>query len=879
MKACIPSVVLGFRGMEGASQVQSTRAPKRPGRRAFGAMGYVCGWILCAALLGTPSIGLAQAMRGLSQTATPSSMGIPGMSPAEIQAQLDALQKARAGRSVYDTMEQEVTEPNEPNDRKIAPFQKPVEEELSRIEQLLTRRASFDVNDISKDLRQFGYEVFRSSATTFAPVTNVPVGPDYVIGPGDGFTITLWGRVDAQYPVQVDRNGQIVLPEVGALRVWGMKFGELETYLQHELSRKYTDFRMSLVMGRLRTVQVFVVGEAARPGTYTISSLSTVINALFAAGGPSRNGTMRKVRLARSGQEPSEIDLYSFLMGGDKSKDVRLQDGDTIFIPLIGPVVGVAGNVKRPAIYEMTAPMTLGQVLDQAGGVTFAGWLQRVQVERVEDHRRRIVVDCDLSKGDASADRPQALDTMVQDGDVVKVFAVAGVEQNIVQLQGHVSRPGKYEWKPGMRLSDLVDSYNAVRPQPNTDYAQIERLVPPDLHAIMIPFNLGQLLAGDAAQDLELAQYDTIRLFKWDERPSQSVTISGMVFDPSDYRLVPDMKVRDLVDIAGGLQKNAYLRTAEITRRHISQEGMVTEKIDVDLEKALAGDPNHNLPLRDYDHIVVRPIPDLAFGLSAEVLGEVRFPGTYPIRKGETLSSLIERAGGYTDQAYLRGAVFTRESAKVVQRHRLEELIRQVEESMLSGAQERMGAALDADAAKTEEVALETRKALVARLRAAEITGRVVVRLKSLEEFKGSPYDLELENGDTLTIPQMPGVVHVVGEVFNATSLLYEDDGTVGYYLNRVGGMTKEADKKQVSVIKADGTVVSVAQGNRGKLLFWDPQTNSWSFGGFMSRRMEPGDTIVVPRKIDKYLHLRMTKDITQIIFQIAVAAGVVFAI
>jgi len=835
-------------------------------------------WILCAAvLLSGSSVGLAQATTGLSQTTRPSSVSVAGMSPAEVQSQLDTLQKARDGRSVYGATPEDTLEPNGP--KEIQEFSELTARPLSRIEQLLTRRTLFDVNDISRNLRQFGYDVFRSGATTFAPVTNVPVGPDYVIGPGDGFTITLWGRVDAQYAVQVDRNGQIVLPEVGALRVWGMKFGELENYLQHELSRKYTDFRMSLVMGRLRTVQVFVVGEASKPGTYTVSSLSTIINALFAAGGPSRDGTMRKIRLARSGQDPTEIDLYSFLMGGDKSRDVRLQDGDTIFIPLIGPVVGVAGNVKRPAIYEMTGPMTLGQVLDQAGGVTFAGWLQRVQVERVEDHRQRIVVDCDLSKKDTSAKRPETLDTMIQDGDVVKVFAVAGVEQNIVQLQGHVSRPGKYEWRPGMRLRDLLDSYDAVLAQPNTDYGQIERLVPPDLHSVVIPFHLGQLLAGDASQNLELAQYDTIRLYKWDERASQSATISGLVFDPNEYRLVPGMKVRDLIDVAGGLQKNAYLRTAEITRRHISQEGMVTEKIEVNLERALAGDPNHNLPLHDYDHIVVRPIPHLAFGLSATIQGEVRFPGTYPIRKGETLSSLIERAGGYTDEAYLRGAVFTRESAKAVQRRRLEELIRQIEESMLSGAQERMAGALDAEAAQTEQAALETRKTLLARLRAAEVTGRVVVRLDPLEESKGSRYDIELEDGDALTVPQMPGVVHVVGEVFNATSLLYEDDGTVSYYLNRVGGMTKDADKKQVSVIKADGTVVSMEQGNRGKLLFWDTQTNSWSFGGFMSRRMEPGDTIVVPRKIDKYLRLRMTKDITQIIFQIAVAAGVVFAI
>jgi len=790
----------------------------------------------------------------------------------------DRLTQLARERLKAGTQAAEIPEPNAAP-AQTPPVRSPEPAKPSRIELLLSRDASLDVNDVAIRLKQFGYEMFAAPVSTFAPVTNVPVGPDYVIGPGDSFTLTLWGRVDAQYTLQVDRNGQIVLPEVGALRVWGMRYGELENYLQHELSRKFTDFKMSVAMDRLRTIQVFVVGEAASPGTYTVSSLSTAINALFAAGGPSRNGTLRKIRVSRNGQDPMSLDLYDLLMGGDKSKDVRLQDGDTIFIPLIGPVVGVAGNVKRPAIYEMAEPMTLKQALDLAGGVAFSGWLQRVQVERVSNHERRIVVDFDISRSGAAGQASPAETTILQDGDIVKVLPVPAREERTIRLKGHFVRPGKCEWKPGMRLSGVLTSYDVLLPQPNTEYGQIERLVPPDLHPVVIPFNPGQLLAGDKSQDLELSQYDTVRIFRWDERASQRVTISGQVFDPNTYRLIPEMRVTDLIDAAGGLQKNAYLRKAEITRRHISQEGMATEKIDIDLEKALAGDSEQNLLLRDYDHVVIRPIPDLLFDVNAEILGEVRFPGKYPIRKGETLSSLIERAGGYTDEAYLKGAVFTRESAKMVQRRRLDELIRQIEESMLSSAQEQMNASLDADTAKTEQAALDTKKALLTKLRSAEITGRVVVNLTAREEFKGSKYDLELEAGDTLVIPPTPGVVHVVGEVFNPTSLLYEENGTVSYYLGRVGGMTKEADKKQVSVIKADGTVLSMQQGNRGKLLFWDSQSNSWLFGGFMSHRMEPGDTVVVPRKIDKYMNLRLTKDITQIVFQIAVAAGVVFAI
>ena len=257
-----------------------------------------------------------------------------------------------------------------------SPSQKAESEKPSRVEQLISGKIIGGEPNASDDLRQFGYAVFQKAISTFAPVTNVPVGPDYIIGPGDSFTVTLWGRTDARYTVVVDRNGQIVLPEVGALKVWGMKFDAMESYLHSEMSRKFTDFKMSVTMDRLRTIQVFVVGEAATPGTYTVSSLSTVINALFAAGGPSKNGSLRKIRLLRTGADSNGIDLYTFLLGGDRRSDARLQDGDTILIPLIGPVVAVAGNVKRPAIYEMVRPipdLEFDQTASIDGQVRFPG--------------------------------------------------------------------------------------------------------------------------------------------------------------------------------------------------------------------------------------------------------------------------------------------------------------------------------------------------------------------------------------------------------------------------------------------------------------------------------------------------------------------------
>jgi protein involved in polysaccharide export with SLBB domain len=661
----------------------------------------------------------------------------------------------------------------------------PISPQPSAIERLL----SGEVSGVALgELTQFGYDVFQRPASTFAPVTNVPVGPDYTVGPGDSFTITLWGRINAQYVVEIDRNGQIVLPEVGALNISGMTLGAMQDYLQDQFSRKQTDFKMAITMGRLRTIKVFVVGEARTPGSYTVSSLSTVINALFAAGGPSKNGSLRDIRLSRSNQQPLRIDLYKFLLGGDKNDDVRLQDGDTIFVPLIGPVVGLAGNVKRPAIYEMAKPMTLREVLDLGGGVNYAGWLRQVQISRVENHQRRIVVDFNVAEPGSVANQ-SAADTIIQDGDVVKVFGVSPLEQ------------GK-----------------------------------------------------------------------------RSASIAGEVYRPGEYRFVPGMRLSELLDAAGGPRKNAYLKNAELTRRHIDQTGMQTEKIDIDLEKALARDPANNIELQDYDYLIVRSIPELEFDRVAIVSGQVRFPGVYPVKKGETLSSLIERVGGFTEKAYLRGARFTRESAKIIQQQRMDELINKVEEATLTGANQAISGALDAESAQSRQMALQAQKELLSKLRTTKVDGRVVVKLLPIEQFRGSKYDMELERGDSLFVPETPGIVNVVGEVFNPTSLLYEKDRTVAYYLQRVGGPTGEADRKQISIIKADGSVVSIAQKDPDSV-YWDSESHQWNFGGFMNIRLNPGDTIMVPRKMDKFRWLQTTKDLTQILFQAALATGVVLAL
>lgn len=773
---------------------------------------------------------------------------------------------------------QDPTDPNDPNelydpDEMTDPNVIEAQEARSDLEKYMAGEMP-DTNKI-KELTQFGYNVFNARKTRFDPIRNAPVGPDYIVGPGDSLTVTMWGLQSERISVSVERDGNITLPEVGVISVSGMPFGKLQDYLESELKRKLPNVRVHIAMGRLRTITVFVTGEAFVPGTQTLSSLATVINALFAAGGPTKNGSLRNVKVMRMGQAPQMLDLYDFVMGGDSSKDIRLRDGDTIHIPIIGDVVGVAGNVKRPAIYEMKEPMTLSSALDLAGGVSYAGWLQRIQIERVENHRRRIVADFDLSE----AARDQ-LATPIQDGDMIIVDSVLGLEHDVVYLKGHVARESKYGLVKGMKLSDVLTSYELFKPNVNLEHAEIERLIPPDLHAIVIPFNLGKVLKGDDAEDHILQQFDTIRLFNWDERGKSSVFVEGMVYDPNEYRFAEGMRVKDLIAAAGGIRKHTYMKNAELMRYHLSQTGVVSEKLQFNLGKALAGDTRENILLQDHDHLVIRPIPELEFARTIEITGEVKFPGVYPVHKGEQLKSVLERAGGYTKEVYLKGAVFTRESAREIQEQRMDQMLQHLEESLFTQSSQAASSAADAEAVQMQEAQVKAQQALISKLRSLEADGRVVVKLMPLSELAGSKFDMRLEDGDTLHIPKEPGIVTVMGEVFNPTALLYEEGQSVRYYLSKVGGVRKEADKKQITVIRADGSVVSIAQKGSNRIT-WDKTTRSWysGSGGFMNLRLDPGDTLIVPTKMDRVPWMKYTKDLTQILFQIAVSAGVVLAL
>jgi protein involved in polysaccharide export with SLBB domain len=698
-----------------------------------------------------------------------------------------------------------------------------------------------------------------------SPFPDVPVGPNYVLGPGDELRVTVWGSVEGTWEVEVDRDGNINLPKVGALGVTGLKFEELKEVLEKELSKYYTDFNMNVSMGQLKTIRVYVVGNAKAPGTYSVSSLSTIINVLVAAGGPSKSGTMRDIQLKRNGEIVGRLDLYDFLIRGDKTKDERVMPEDVIFIPPIGHIVGVAGDVSRPAIYELKGKAKVTDMIKLAGGTTASSYLQRIQVERVKGNESKVLLDLNLQKVKGKDD------IYVEDGDILKIFSINAMVTNKVVLQGNVKRPGEYEWTPGMRVGDIIPSAESLLPNSLLDYGVIERIVPPDFHQEYTTFGLEEMLFNQSEKDnVALQPYDVITVYSKPEiKPQEIVRITGAVNRPGDFEFRQNMKVSDLIKLAGGLKRFAFTRTAELTRTIPTQDGPRTEVITVDLGGALNCDPQCDVELREDDYLLVRSIPDWQLYKKVNIAGEVNFPGEYPLKKGETLSSLIERAGGYTDKAYLRGAVLVRESVRQVQQSQITDMVNRLERELNAMSTADAASVIDASEAKAVAYQQDQKRTLIEGLRRIEAKGRMVVRLDTPKKLKNTPYDITMEETDYLFIPSNPQTVQVLGAVYNPSSFIYIPKKDYSYYIQSAGGYSATADKGEVYVIKVDGSSVRPNKGWFG----WNSDANQWVAG--YAGIVEPGDTVIVPDRLSTWPWLPRVKDFTTVLYQVAVGAGV----
>jgi len=754
------------------------------------------------------------------------------------------------------------------------------EDNGSRIEKAFSKKTLtlMDKNEqdpFVRELHQFGYDFFRNSSQLAGNADMLPVGSDYIIGPGDTLNINLWGSVNARHELTVDRNGEIMIPKVGNLKVWGLSHEQVKDAVNKAIGRYYKNYEMSLTLGRLRSIQVFVVGEVEAPGGYPVSSIATVINALAAAGGPTRNGSLRGIRISRNGQPPLEVDLYDMFLSGDRSKDVRLQNGDTIFVPVIGPVVAVAGEVRRPAIYEIKGSATLPEVLKMAGGIAASGFTGRIQVERLANNNSRVALDYEPKDGSIDA----ALGTVqVMDLDMVKIFPVQEATRQVVSLKGNVVRPGEYQYGKGMRLTNLIPGYQALLPESYLESVEITRLAPPDFHRELLTANLRRALAGDEADNIQLQEQDTVKVFsRWEMEEKPQVSVNGAVAIPGTYNYYPGMTVRDLITAAGSPKRNAYLEIGELSRIVVTGDKANPSRISLNLNKALAGDPANNLPLQSDDVLIVRSVTDWfdASDKFIKLKGEVRFPGVYSVARGERLSSVIERAGGYTERAYLRGARFLRRSVRENQQKRMDEIVVRTEKEILQKQASLSSLAASRDELDATKASLEGLMKSVELMKTLKAEGRVVIRLAPLEELRKSSFDVVVEGGDELDIPIRPSVVNVMGQVYNPISFVYQPEASeLETYLKKAGGPTNDAETSEMYVIKADGTVFSRQQSSFG--LHWSDDDRRWTYGSFMASTLEPGDTLVVPQKIERIAWMREIKDITTILANIALTAGTI---
>jgi protein involved in polysaccharide export with SLBB domain len=703
----------------------------------------------------------------------------------------------------------------------------------------LTEFQQFVASTAGQTLPIFGASLFGNVPSTFAPLDLTPVPPDYVIGPGDELRIRAWGQVNFQTNVRVDRSGDIFLPQVGPVHVAGMPFSALDEHLRGAIGRVYRNFELTADVGQIRAIQVYISGQARRPGVYTVSSLSSLVDALFASGGPSVQGSMRHIQLRRGSAVVTDFDLYDLLIHGDKSKDVKLQSGDIIFIPTVGPQAAVTGSVRNPAIYELRANESLAGLLANAGGVTSVAAEARVSIERTEDHHDRHAMEVAYDEG--------GLATPLADGDLVHVFSIVPRYSRIVTLRGNTVNPGRFAWHPGMRISDLIpDKESLITRNYWWKRAQLGLPVPEGADAPSQP--------GAAQQDKSVSA-----------QQGKGNTSLAATQTSSAARIPAPVQSTEIRALAPEIDWDY----AAIER--LDPETLKSTVIPFDLGKlVLQHDASQDLELQAGDVVSIFSEADIRVPIAEQTKrvtldGEIVHAGTYIVQPGESLRHLVERAGGLTPNAYLYGSEFTRESARALQQVRIDEsvqsLVMQIQRSSLnmtmasgsSGQSQPSGAAPSVD------------QSLLASLRLIRATGRVVLRFEPGSSGTDNLPNIALEDGDRLVVPPVPATVNVVGAVYNQSSFLYARARRAGTYLQMAGGPNRAADPGREYIIRADGEVVSRKRGE-----------TIWSGSEFSNLRIYPGDTIMVPEKTYKPSMMNSVMNWSQLASQLAMDSAMI---
>lgn len=727
--------------------------------------------------------------------------------------------------------------------------------------------------DHPEHLKRFGSEMFLNrKAASVLPSTNpagqsfpldVPLGPDYVLGPGDELSISVWGGASQTFNRMVDRDGSIMLPEAGRQQVAGMTLQKAEASIGGALLPQFRNAKVAVNVARLRSIRIYVVGDVQRPGAYDLSSLSSPLSALYAAGGPTGVGSLRLMRHYRNEQLIGEIDLYDFLLRGIRAADDRLQGGDTLLIPPVGPQVAVYGAVKRPAIYELRNEKTLDTLFMDAGGLTVAASLGHITVDRIvaNQHREKISIEAsEQDKPEKALAHIAAFE--VKDGDRIRVDAVLPASEHVVYVQGHVVRPGKVTYRDGMRLTDILTSYKDLLPEPAAR-GEVVRLEAPDLHPETISFNVSDVMIGNS--NLSLQPFDTVRVFGRYEQDAPNVIVRGEVLRPGSYPLFDGMTAAQLVRAAGGFKRDALLIDADlISYRLLNGTQVVSDRKAVNIGDAvLKEDHAADASLKPGDILTVHQLTGWNdIGASITIEGEVAHPGSYGFQEGEHLSDVLRRAGGFRPTAYPAGAVLTRPEVRVLEEKSREELIRQIETS--SAAARLSPQVGGGDQSATLSLIQQQQDQVLSRLRNQPASGRMVIRIhEAIEKWAGTSADIEVRSGDVLRVPKRPGFVLVSGQVYNASAITYVPGKTAGWYLERAGGATQVANRNQIFVIQANGTVIGSHSGG-------------WHERSALAVKLDAGDVIVVPQKIvGASLVWRNLLSVAQIAASLSIAAAV----
>jgi protein involved in polysaccharide export with SLBB domain len=767
-------------------------------------------------------------------------------------------------------------------------------------------------DSVGRPLPLFGQTLFLEAPSTFSPIDWMQVPSDYILGPGDELQIRVWGQVEASLRVIVDRSGRIYIPQVGEVSVAGVHYGELEEDLKREISKIFRNFNVTANIGRLRSIQVVVVGNARYPGTYTISSLSTLVNAIFASGGPSPQGSLRQIEVRRDGQTVTDFDFYDLLIRGDKSKDVRLQSGDVLFIPHVGPLVAISGSVNTPAIYEMKAGSTLNDLIEAAGDLSTVADTNKITIDRVTEHEARKTLEFPYDT--------QSRVERVQDGDIVHVFSIVPRFDDTVTLRGNVANPGRYPWKAGMRVRDLIPNTQAlltrrywrnraaivngreteypVTPQrPQTRFPASNRSdvnnqkqngtgsngTQPNGNAPSgneTPYDLSQLPNAAALNNISpdelldaIGAYGVADAASGQNNQSQAVSDLTKAVDRSG------INGQQTAQAAGNNPNpNTVRDVAEDVRRYapeINWDYAIIQRVNpLDLSSKLIWmsprkaileqDEASNLELQPGDIVTIFSQRDISVPQTERaqyviVEGEVVRPGVYKLETNETLRSVLQRAGGLTPNAYVYGAQLTRESARMDQQKSLEELAHTTE---LQIRQSALAAAASASAGDVGQM-LAAQEAIIANLRSVRASGRVALPVKPADKSLADFPDMVMEDTDRLTIPHTPSTISVVGDVYNPGSFIFEPRNTAGAYLEIAGKGKPQSDLRHAFVLRANGVVIAANNVN-----------GVFTGSKFDRIRLYPGDEIVVPYKLPTGAFVRGLRDWTQVSSQLALTAA-----